>query len=78
MSKRDESGIKLSDIKCYNPQYHYNHGTDWTTSEIEYITTSCDSLVTMSLTLGRTAATISQKKLEFKKAKDNWRGNENS
>lgn len=62
MGKRDESGIKLKDIKTYNKKYHFNHKKDWTSLELNYILNTNDTFVTMSLSLGRTASTISMKR----------------
>lgn len=58
MARTDESGIQLKDVKYFNKDYHDSHKKEWTTSEIEYIQTTSDPLVTMSLTLGRTAGSI--------------------
>lgn len=58
MSKRDESGVRLKDIKGYNEKYHFNHGKPWTCSEVDYILSTDHSLVFMSLSLGRSASAI--------------------
>lgn len=58
MGKRDESGVKLDEIKTYNENYHFNHGKPWTCSEIAYILSTSHSLVFMSLSLGRSASAI--------------------
>lgn len=58
MGKRDESGIRLKDIKGYNKKYHFNHGKPWTCSEINYILNEKNTLVSTSLSLGRSASAI--------------------
>lgn len=62
MARIDESGIQLKDVKYFNKDYHENHKKQWTTSEVEYIKNSSDSLVEMSLALGRTAGAICMKR----------------
>lgn len=61
-------GIKLKDVKGYNPKYHDNHGKGWTTEEIEYVKTSQETLVAMSLFLGRSANTICGKRIYLRKS----------
>ncbi|MBC2856797.1 hypothetical protein H3N56_10335 [Cetobacterium sp. 2A] len=67
MIKKDESGIKLKDVKCYNSKFHDKHSVGWTTNEVEYITTTKDTLVVMSLTLGRTAGAVCQMRGKLRK-----------
>ena len=69
MARIDESGIQLKDVKYFNKDYHENHKKQWTTSEIEYIQNSFDSLVAMSLALGRNADAICMKKVSLRKEK---------
>ncbi len=47
----------------YNPEYHFNQGTSWSTEDKEYLIEWLDKigLEEMSLALGRTEATISEK-----------------
>lgn len=67
MRRVDESGIQLKDVKYFNPEFHDKHKSEWTTKEIEYITTTKDTLVVMSLTLGRTAGAVSQMRGKLRK-----------
>lgn len=69
MARIDESGIQLKNVKYFNKDYHENHKKQWTTSEIEYIQNSSDSLVAMSLALGRTAGAICMKRASLRKEK---------
>ncbi|MFL0167705.1 hypothetical protein [Candidatus Clostridium helianthi] len=47
----------------YNPEYHFNQGTSWSAEDKEYLIEWLDKigLEEMSLALGRTEATISEK-----------------
>lgn len=67
MGKRNESGLMFKEIKTYNEKYHFNHGKEWTIFELDYILNTNDTFITMSLSLGRSASTISFKRSTLRK-----------
>ena len=60
-------------IKKYKPPYdkniHYNHNKSWSKEDLEYLcgVYEFDKKLDISLTLGRTVASVSQKVNEFRK-----------
>lgn len=61
-------------IKKYKPPYdkniHYNHNSKWSKEDLEYLcgTYEIDKKIDLSLALGRTVASVSQKVNELRKS----------